>query len=180
MPRTSLIPAWIVKDSPVHGKGVFARRRIAPGACIIEYRGERITWEEAQRRAEARGGPVNHTFFFTLNDGRIIDGGSRGNEARFVNHACEPNCEAIEHDDGRVYLYSLRPIERGEELSYNYALIYEGRHTAALKKLFACRCGTPGCTGSYLAPKMPRRARAAGVHGRSGSSGSSVSSDPPG
>jgi SET domain-containing protein len=147
----------VVKDSPVHGKGVFARRKISAGTCVIEYEGERISWTEAQRRAAKSGGPVNHTFFFSLHDGRVIDGGSGGNEARFVNHACEPNCEAVEDEDGRVYLYTLRPIERGEELSYNYALIYEGRHTAAIKRAFACRCGTPGCTGTYLAPKRPAK-----------------------
>jgi hypothetical protein len=148
-----------VKASPVHGKGVFATRMIPAGSRIIEYRGERIDWAEAERRAAEKGGPLNHTFFFSLHDGRVIDGGRRGNAARFINHACEPNCEALEHEDGRVYLYALRPIERGEELSYNYALIYEGRHTPAVKRAFACRCGTPGCTGSYLAPKTRRKAK---------------------
>ena len=147
---------YLVKQSPVHGTGVFARRKIPAGARIIEYRGERIDWEEAERRAEKSGQPVNHTYFFSLHDGRVIDGGRRGNEARFINHACEPNCEALEHEDGRVYIYALRDILRGEELNYNYALIYEGRHTPAIKRAFACRCGTPGCNGTYLAPKKPR------------------------
>lgn len=144
---------YVVKVSPIHGAGVFARRKIAAGTRIIEYRGQRISWEEAQRRAEKSGQPLNHTYFFSLADGRVIDGGRRGNEARFINHACEPNCEALEHEDGRVYIYALRDIERGEELHYNYALIYEGRHTAAVKRAFACHCGTPGCNGTYLAPK---------------------------
>src|SRR5690349_15734924 len=86
-------PAAVLKTSPVHGNGLFARRKIAPGECIIEYTGERISWAKALRRAEAKGGPLNHTFFFTLADGRVIDGGSNGNEARFINHACEPDCE---------------------------------------------------------------------------------------
>lgn len=150
-------PAWVVRDSPIHGNGVFARRRIAPGECIIEYRGERIAWEQALERAAERGGPLNHTFFFTLADGRVIDGGSRGNEARFINHSCEPNCEAMEHDDGRVYIYALHGIERGEELHYNYALIYDGRHTAAVRKAFACHCGAPSCSGVMLAPRRRQR-----------------------
>jgi SET domain-containing protein len=145
--------SYVVKDSGVHGKGVFASRKIGAGACIIEYRGERITLDEADRRAEANKHPINHTYFFSVSDGRVIDGGCRGNEARFINHSCEPNCEAIEHEDGRVYIYSLCDIARGEELTYSYPLIYEGRHTAAIKRLFACSCGTPGCTGTYLAPK---------------------------
>jgi SET domain-containing protein len=144
--------AFEVRKSPVHGNGVFATRPIGAGERIIEYRGERITWDEAIRRAEERGGPVNHTFYFSLHDGRVIDGGSRGNEARWINHACSPNCEAYE-DDGRVYIHALHDIEAGEELNYNYALVYDERHTPALKRLFACRCGTPGCTGTMLAPK---------------------------
>jgi SET domain-containing protein len=157
--RANKKPSYVVRGSGVHGKGVFASRKIGAGDCIIEYRGERITSDEAERRAEANNQPINHTYLFSLNDARVIDGGCRGNEARFINHACEPNCEAIEHEDGRVYIYSLCDIARGEELTYSYPLIYEGRHTPAIKRLFACRCGTPGCTGTYLAPKRPTKSR---------------------
>lgn len=153
--------AYEVRQSPVHGRGVFALRPIAAGERIIEYRGERITWDDATRRAAERGGPINHTFYFSLADGNVIDGGRRGNDARWINHACEPNCEAYE-DDGRVYIHALRDIDAGEELNYNYALIYDERHTPALKRLFACRCGTPACTGTMLAPKKRSR-RAAGT-----------------
>lgn len=144
---------YAVRRSPIHGNGVFATRTIAPGECIVEYLGDRIPWEEATRRAEEAGGPLNHTFFFSLADGRVIDGGSHGNDARYINHACEGNCEALEDDNGRVFIYALVEIEKGEELTYNYALIYEERHTAAVKKAFACHCGSPNCTGTMLAPK---------------------------
>jgi SET domain-containing protein len=157
------LPVYEVRKSPVHGNGVFARRAIGAGERIIEYRGERIAWEEATRRAEESGGPVNHTFYFSLADGRVIDGGRRGNDARWINHACEPNCEAYE-DDGRVYIHALRDIEAGEELNYNYALIYDERHTPALKRLFECRCGTPGCTGTMLAPKRRNKKAAKTTH----------------
>lgn len=152
--RTAQRLAYAVRTSGIHGNGVFARRKIAPGERVIEYRGERIDWPTALARAEARGGPLGHTFFFSLADGRLIDGGKRGNEARFINHSCEPNCEAMEHEDGRVYIYALRDIARGEELSYNYALIYDGRHTAAVKREFACHCGSPECSGIMLAPRL--------------------------
>jgi SET domain-containing protein len=151
--------SYEVRKSPIHGNGVFALKPIAAGERIIEYRGERITWDEATERAARAGGPINHTFYFTLADGRVIDGGSRGNAARWINHACSPNCEAFE-DDGRVYIHAMRDIAPGEELNYNYALIYDERHTPALKKLFACRCGTPGCTGTMLAPKKRVKNRA--------------------
>jgi SET domain-containing protein len=153
--------AYEVHRSPIHGNGVFATRPIGAGERIVEYRGERITWDEAIRRAAEKGAPVNHTFYFTLADGRVIDGGSHGNEARWINHACSPNCEAYE-EDGRVYIHALRDITQGEELNYNYALIYDERHTPALKRLFECRCGTPGCTGTMLAPKRrQKKAKAA-------------------
>ena len=151
-------PSYEVRQSPIHGNGVFARKPIAAGERIIEYRGERISWDLATERADKAGGPVNHTFYFSLADGRVIDGGRRGNEARWINHACSPNCEAFE-DEGKVYIHALHDIDAGEELNYNYALIYEERHTPKLKKLFACRCGTPGCTGTMLAPKRRTRTR---------------------
>jgi len=150
--------AYEVRRSAIHGNGVFARRHIDAGEQIVEYEGERISADESAVRAEQSGGPVNHTFFFSLADGNVIDGGSGGNDARFINHACEPNCEAYE-EDGRVFIYSLQDIEKGEELYYNYALIYEERHTAAVKKLFECRCGAPSCTGTMLAPKKKRKSK---------------------
>jgi SET domain-containing protein len=151
-----LLP-YVVRSSTIQGNGVFARRKIPAGSVVIEYQGERITWPRAQKRAEAAGTPLSHTYFFTLNDGRIIDGGSQGNAARFINHSCEPNCEPLEHMDGRVFIYSLTDIERGEELTYYYALIYEGRHTKAIKQSFPCHCGSPSCTGTMLAPKVRKR-----------------------
>lgn len=153
-------PAFEVHRSAVHGNGVFALRDIAAGERIVEYEGRRIEWDEATERAERSGQPVNYTLFFTLADGRVIDGGDEGNDARFINHSCEPNCEAYEEDE-RVFIHALRDIEKGEELNYNYALVYDGRHTAAIKKAFECRCGAPSCTGVMLAPKKRSRKKAA-------------------
>lgn len=159
LPRRTrhLSAPYVVRSSPIHGSGVFAQRKILAGTRIIEYKGERITWTQAIKRAAASGFPINHTYFFTLNDGHIIDGASHGNVARFINHSCEPNCEPLEHADGRVYLYSLRDIERGEELTYHYALIYDARHTKAVKQSFPCHCGSLLCTGTMLASKAKRR-----------------------
>lgn len=156
MSKTGNHPAFEVHRSPVHGNGVFARRDIAAGERIVEYEGRRIEWDEATERAARSGQPVNYTLFFTLADGRVIDGGDEGNDARFINHSCEPNCEAYEEDE-RVFIHALRDIEKGEELNYNYALVYDGRHTQAIKKAFACRCGAPSCTGVMLAPKKRSR-----------------------
>jgi SET domain-containing protein len=157
-PKTTAI--FEVHDSPIHGKGVFARRKIPAGTRIVEYTGEIVDWDETCRRTAEKNGPINHTFFFTLNNGLLIDGGAGGNESRFINHSCDPNCEAMEEDD-RVYIHALRDIEKGEELRYNYGLIYDERHTPAVKKAFACRCGAPNCTGIMLAPKKRSRGKKA-------------------
>lgn len=158
-------PWHTVKPSTIHGKGVFARRRIPAGTCIIEYRGERLIWQEAASRTQDDA-PLNFTYFFSLNDGRVIDGGRGGNDARFINHSCEPNCEALEREDGRVFIYALYDIPRGEELRYDYALIYEERHTAAVRRAFACHCGAPTCSGTMLMPKKSARYRASVKAGR--------------
>lgn len=138
--------------SGVHGKGVFARRAIAAGQTIIEYKGELISWKEALRRHPRDPADPDHTFYFHIDDRRVIDGGSGGNAARWINHACEPNCEA-EEIDGRVYVKALRAIAPGEELFFDYRLMLEGRHTAKVKRQYACHCGQPRCRGTMLAPK---------------------------
>ena len=141
-----------VRRSGIHGKGVFAVLPIAAGETILEYTGEVITWKQAQRRRPHIPDEPNHTFFFHIDDKHVIDGGT-GNAAKWINHACTPNCEADETDDGRVFIKALRDIEPGEELNYDYGLIVDGRHTAKLKQEFACRCGTPECRGTMLAKK---------------------------
>jgi hypothetical protein len=149
-------PRIEVRASGVHGKGVFARRPIARGSRVVEYRGEIITWEEALRRHPHDPSQPNHTFYFHIDDGRVIDGRVQGNAARWINHACSPNCESDQDDDGRVWIEALRDIAPGEELFYDYGLVIDLRYTEKLKKEFECRCGTAGCRGTMLAPKRSR------------------------
>ena len=134
-----------VRRSGIHGKGVFE--------TIVEYTGNVLTWKQAQKRHPHNPDEPNHTFFFHIDDKHVIDGGDGGNAAKWINHACGPNCEADETDDGRVFIKALRDIEPGEELNYDYGLIVEGRHTKKLKEEYACRCGTPECRGTMLASK---------------------------
>ncbi len=149
-------PRFEVRSSGVHGRGVFARRPIAAGSRIIEYRGEIITWTEALRRHPHDPTQPNHTFYFHIDDSHVIDGRIHGNAARWINHACTPNCESDQRDDGRVWVVALRDIAAGEELFYDYGLVIDLRYTAKLKKEFECRCGTAGCRGTMLAPKRGR------------------------
>lgn len=149
-------PAYLVRNSPVHGRGVFATRKVPADTFLIEYEGARISEKEASRRHGTDPENPYHTFFFSLESGKLIDGGDNGNDARWINHACEPNCEARE-EKGRVYIYTLRDIKRGEEFNYDYGLILEERQTKALKKAYECRCGAKSCRHTMLAPKSKKR-----------------------
>jgi len=144
-----------VRKSGVHGKGVFALRDIPEGERIIEYVGEIITWKEAQRRHPWNPDDPNHTFYFHVDEGRVIDAAVGGNAARWINHSCNPNCEADEQE-GRVFIKSLRNIRAGEELNYDYGLIIDERYTAKLKAEYPCWCGSSNCRGTLLAPKRGR------------------------
>jgi hypothetical protein len=140
-----------VRRSGVHGKGVFALEPIAAGERLIEYKGERISWKEALRRHPHNPAEPNHTFYFALDSGKVIDGKVNGNSARWINHSCAPNCEA-EEIDGHVYVHALRDIAEGEEVFYDYGLVIDARQTKKLKKEYECRCGARKCRGTMLAP----------------------------
>ena len=148
-------PAYEVRESPLHGLGVFATRRIARGTRILEYLGERVSHAEADRRYESKDARDNHTFLFIVDGRTVIDAGVGGNEARFVNHACEPNCESV-IEDRRVYIEALRTIQPGEELTYDYQIQREKDDPPDVDEIFACRCGFAACRGSMLWPP-PRR-----------------------
>ena len=153
-------PVYRVKNSPVHGRGVFASRKILAGSLVIEYEGDRITFAQACKNEAARDDGSTHTFLFSLEDGRVIDGGSNGNDARWINHSCAPNCQASE-EEGRIFISTLHDVARGEELNYDYGLVLEERHTPAIKRAYACLCGAKNCRKTLLAPK-PRRKNSSG------------------
>ena len=143
--------AWRVLQSPVHGRGVFAARTIRKGETVIEYRGKRMSWDEACEQPASDDADPYHTFLFSLDDGRVIDAAIGGNAARWINHSCAPNCETYEDERGRVYVAARRKIRPGEELSYDYKLEIEGKVGPRMRKAYACRCGTPRCRGTMLA-----------------------------
>jgi SET domain-containing protein len=148
---------YAVRTSTIHGRGVFAAADIAKGKRIIEYRGERVAWDDAVTRPDSDPDNPFHTFFFSLDDGRVIDANVGGNEARWINHSCAPNCETEESDDGRIYIIAKRNIAKGEELAYNYRLKIDDKLTKKEFAAFECRCSAPKCRGTMLAGKKHRR-----------------------
>jgi len=141
---------YVVRHSPIHGRGVFATQKIRKGRLIIEYKGRRSTWDDAMERPDSDPNDFAHTFLFELDDGSVIDARQRGNAARWINHSCDPNCAAYEDDDGRVFIEARRAIVPTEELTYDYRLSVDGRLTKKELAQYACRCGARKCRGTLL------------------------------
>lgn len=141
-----------VRPSPIQGMGAFAIRPIPAGTRIIEYAGERLTPAEAEARYPDEPGSRHHTFLFAIDDDVVVDASVNGNEARFLNHSCAPNCDVVV-DAKRLWIEAIHDIEVGEELVYDYAFVLEERHTPAAKKRYPCSCGAITCRGTILARK---------------------------
>ena len=144
---------FVVRNSGIHGKGVFATTHIPAGTRLIEYKGERLTEAQADKRY-AKDDNL-HTFLFALDDGMVIDATNGGNSSRWINHSCAPSCEAVDDED-RIYIETLRAIRPGEELCYNYRIELEERHTPELKRLYQCRCDARRCKGTILNAKKKK------------------------
>ncbi|PUE33437.1 SET domain-containing protein [Limnohabitans sp. Jir72] len=141
-----------VRRSGVHGKGVFALQDLAEGETLIEYVGEIISWDEAQDRHPHDPNDPNHTFYFHVNEDKVIDALHGGNSSRWINHSCDPNCEADEENE-RIFIKALRNIKAGEELNYDYGLIIDEPYTKKLLAEYPCWCGAKNCRGTLLSPK---------------------------
>jgi uncharacterized protein len=140
--------------SPIEGTGVFAKRAIPRGTRIIEYIGDRVPINALYHVID-EGRPY-HLYGFALNDTTAIDGAVNGNDARFFNHSCEPNCEPYNFG-GQVYIYAMRDILPREELTFDYRL---GPVDTTLplgddESHYKCVCGTASCRGTLLAPPQP-------------------------
>jgi SET domain-containing protein len=140
----------VLKKSSIHAFGCYSTKTIRRGADIVEYTGTRLTVKDADEIYEKSA----KTYLFGLTDGKhVIDGES---EAAFINHSCDPNCEADEIK-GRVIITAVRDIKAGEELTYDYNL-YDGE----LDDRSLCHCGAANCRGSmYSEKELARRARLA-------------------
>lgn len=157
-----------VRWSRIHGRGVFARRPLGCGQRLLEYVGELVGKEEANRRGLEQQARAEQTgeaavFIFDLNDEWDLDGNKPWNPARLVNHACTPNCRM--HNEGdRLFLETLRAIRPGEELTFDYG--YELQHY----REHPCRCGSPDCVGYIVRKEDRRRLRNLLAQGRAPSS----------
>lgn len=145
-----------VKKSGVHGKGVFAARNIAKGETLIEYVGEIISAQEAEDRHPHDPTDPNHTFYFQVEDDKVIDALHGGNSARWINHCCTPNCKP-EVIDGRVFIKAKKDIPAGSELNYDYGLIIDDPITKKLMAQYPCWCGSAKCRGTLLAVQKKSR-----------------------
>jgi SET domain-containing protein len=116
---------------------------------VIEYLGDRISHAEADRRFGTKSDDDGHTFLFIASNRTVIDAGVGGNDARFINHSCKPNCETV-IEGSRVFIDAIRKIEPGEELGYDYQLTWESTDEPEELALYACRCGAKRCRGTML------------------------------
>ena len=145
-----------IRQSPMQGLGAFATEHIPVGVRLIEYAGERLTPAEAEARYPDLPGERHHTYLFAIDDDDgnevVVDAAVNGNEARFINHSCAPNCDAVV-EGGRIWIETIRDVAVGDELAYDYAYVLDERHTPAAKRRFPCHCGAPTCRGTILAKK---------------------------
>ena len=142
-------PLVEARNSKIHGRGVYALAPIKKGTRVIEYLGDRISHAEADRRYEKKGEDDGHTFLFIASNRTVIDAGVDGNDARFINHSCNPNCETV-IENSRVFIDAIRNIKPGEELGYDYQLTWESTDDPVELALYACRCGAKKCRGTML------------------------------
>lgn len=142
-------PLVEARGSSIHGKGVYAVLPIRKGTRVLEYLGDRISHAEADSRYEMKGDDDGHTFLFIASNRTVIDAGVGGNDARFINHHCNPNCETV-IEGSRVYIDAIRNIKPGEELGYDYQLTWESTDEPEELALYACRCGAKNCRGTML------------------------------
>jgi SET domain-containing protein len=145
----------VARRSPIHGNGVFAVEPLAKGEEVIEYKGKLLTNDEADE-LYGDGGETGHTFLFTLNDDYIIDANQNGNGAAVRLAAVVEESPSGNPRRDKVKIETIRRIKPGEELTYDYGIVLEVPHTARLKKLWKCLCGSPKCTGTLLKSKTQR------------------------
>ena len=155
---------FVIRNSRVHGRGAFALKPIRKGTRLVEYVGESITPEESDKRYDDTNVKNHHTFLFSVDKRKVIDATYGGNEARFINHSCDPNCDAI-IEKRRVYIEANRTIRTGEELAYDYNYERTPKTTKADERLYKCLCGADECRGTIVSATVTRPRKKAAKKG---------------
>ncbi len=128
-----------IKKSNIDNKGLYANRDIKDGTKIIEYKGKIVTKKKVEEDSKFDNDKA--IYLFNLNRKYDLDGDFKFNTARLINHSCNPNCE-VAGTGLKVWVYAIRDIKKGEELSYDYGFGYDEYY-----KDFPCRCGSKNCVG---------------------------------
>ena len=142
---------WKIKNSKIHGTGVFATKDIAKGTQIIEYVGDKITKQEGDKRSAKRiknflnSEETGSVYIFELNEKYDIDGFTSYNKAKYINHSCSPNCE-VDIINNRIWISSIKKIKSGEELGYDYGYDFDKDDF----KDHVCKCGSKNCVGFII------------------------------
>jgi SET domain-containing protein len=102
----------------------------------------------------------HHTFLFNLDKRTVIDGAisAGGGDASFINHSCDPNCEAV-ITAKKIFIQALRGIEPGTELAYDYQYERTGKNDAELERFYVCKCGAASCRGTIMKPEPKKKKR---------------------
>ena len=138
------LPSLIIRSSSIHAAGCYTTEPIRKGARVCEYAGKRLPKSIADERYADR--PV--TYLFTCGPNEVIDGFGT---AMFLNHSCDPNCETVQEEDGRVFVMAIRAIAAGEELTYEYNLHDSDDEEAD------CYCGASRCRGTMFSDEEVKR-----------------------
>ena len=142
---------WAIKNSKIHGTGVFSTKKIKKGTRIIQYIGEKITRSEGDKRSEKRLNKYLNSekdgsvYIFQLNAKYDIDGSPLYNKARYINHSCKPNCE-VDIKSGEIWISSIKNIKKGTELTYDYGFDFDEDDFMDHK----CKCNSKNCIGFVI------------------------------
>ncbi len=131
--------SYKIKDSKIDNKGLYANRDIKDRTKIIEYKGKILTKKQVEENPKFDNEKA--IYLFNINKKYDLDGDYKYNIARLINHSCDPNCEVF-GTGLKVWVYAIRDIKKGEELTYDYGFGYDEDY-----KDFPCKCKSKNCVG---------------------------------
>jgi SET domain-containing protein len=128
-----------IKKSNIDNKGLYASKNIKAKQIVIHYKGKLVTKKEVEKNPKFDNDKA--IYLFNVNNRYDLDGDFEYNEARLINHSCNPNCE-VDGKGLKLWIFALRDIKKDEELSYDYGFGYDKDY-----KQFVCKCGANNCVG---------------------------------